>query len=320
MRTYVAAALAIFVAVAPVRAEAPLPAAFGGPDTGFGMAREFDRLVALLGDDVLREMVCRLSYERYSPQSLGRALNQPSGQVMRRVDTLHRWGLVRMVGGSDGMVVERLPGQGERTLRRWADKYCGMGDSCGRPVSATPPDAQGNAKKEGMAMGSGGGTAADGENILYLDLKDGRVVIRLRPDLAPNHVKRIKELVRQGFYDGLNFHRVINGFMAQDGDPRGNGTGGSGRNIRHEFSPPSVSHKRGILSMARAADPDSADSQFFIMLADSPHLDGQYSIWGEVIEGMEYVDKIKKGSDRDNGTVQNPDKIIRMRIAADMNE
>ena len=318
MRTYVVAAFAILVAVAPARAESPLPA-FGGPNTAFGMAREIDRLAALLGDDVLREMVCRLSYERYSPQSLGRALNQPSGQIMRRVDTLNRWGLVRMVSGGNGMVVERLPGQGEHTLRRWADKYCGMGDSCGLSTSTPPPDSQGNVKKEGMAMGSGGGAAADGENTLYLDLKDGRVVIRLRPDLAPNHVRRIKELVRQGFYDGLNFHRVIEGFMAQGGDPRGDGTGGSGRNIKHEFSPSSVSHKRGILSMARAADPDSADSQFFIMLADSPHLDGQYSIWGEVVEGMQYVDKIKKGSPRDNGTVKGPDKIVRMRIAADVN-
>ncbi len=320
MRTYAAAALAFFVIIAPARAEAPLPS-FGGPDTAFGMAREIDRLAALLGDDVLREMVCRLSYERYSPQSLGRALKQPSGQIMRRVDTLNRWGLVRMVNGGNGMVVERLSGQGEHTLRRWADKYCGMGDSCGRPVSATPPDAQGGTKKEGMAMGSGGGTAVDGENTIYLDLKDGRVVIRLLPDLAPKHVKRIKELVRQGFYDGLNFHRVIEGFMAQGGDPRGDGTGGSGINIKHEFSPPSVkSHKRGILSMARAMDPDSADSQFFIMLADSPHLDGQYSIWGEVVEGMQYVDSIKKGNPRDNGTVKGPDKIVRMRIAADVNK
>ena len=213
------------------------------------------------------------------------------------------------------MIVERLPGQGKQTLRRWADKYCGMGDSCG--FATPPPEMRPNEKKEGTTMGSGGGTAADSENTLYMDLKDGRVVIRLRPDLAPQHVKRIKELVRQGFYDGLNFHRVIEGFMAQGGDPRGNGTGGSGTNIKHEFSPPGVSHKRGMVSMARAADPDSADSQFFIVLADAPHLDGQYSIWGEVVEGIQYVDNIKKGDPRDNGTVRGPDKIVQMKIAAD---
>ena len=158
--------------------------------------------------------------------------------------------------------------------------------------------------------------AADPENTLYLDLESGRVVIALRPDLAPNHVARIKELVRQGFYDGLKFHRVIDGFMAQTGDPRGNGTGGSGQNLAAEFS--SEPHVRGTLSMARAMNPDSADSQFFIMFAAAPSLDGQYTVWGKVISGMEFVDQIKKGSQTNNGAVTDPDIIVRMQIAADV--
>ncbi|MDP9196281.1 MAG: peptidylprolyl isomerase [Pseudomonadota bacterium] len=154
------------------------------------------------------------------------------------------------------------------------------------------------------------------ENTLYMQLKTGRVVIAMRPDLAPKHVARIKELVRQGFYDGLNFHRVIDGFMAQGGDPDGNGTGGSGKNLPAEFS--REPHTRGAVSMARASSPDSADSQFFIVLADSNFLDGQYTVWGRVIEGMEHVDAIKKGDQRRNGEVTNPDKIIRMQVAADV--
>jgi peptidylprolyl isomerase len=158
-------------------------------------------------------------------------------------------------------------------------------------------------------------TARDLENTLYMDLKDGRVVIEMLPDVAPKHVARIKELVRQGFYDGLTFHRVIDGFMAQGGDPRGDGTGGSGQNIPAEFS--NVKHVRGTVSMARAANPNSADSQFFICLADASWLDGQYTAWGQVVEGMEYVDHIKKGAGR-NGEVDNPDKIVRMQVAADV--
>lgn len=154
------------------------------------------------------------------------------------------------------------------------------------------------------------------ENMLYLKLKDGVVVIEMLPDVAPKHVKRIKELVRAGFYNGLNFHRVIDGFMAQGGDPKGDGTGGSGTNIPAEFS--NLSHKRGILSMARASNPNSADSQFFIVLKDSPFLDSQYTIWGRVVAGMEFVDKIKKGSERENGTVTQPDKIISMQLAEDI--
>ncbi len=152
------------------------------------------------------------------------------------------------------------------------------------------------------------------ENLLLLDLKDGRVVIQLMPDVAPNHVKRIKELVRQGFYDNVPFHRVIEGFMAQTGDPTGTGTGGSGQKLSAEFN--STKHVRGTVSMARAADPNSADSQFFIMLAESAHLDGNYTAFGKVIEGMEFVDKIKKGNGP-NGMVSDPDKIVKIKVGAD---
>ena len=168
-----------------------------------------------------------------------------------------------------------------------------------------------------VMVGSNGtpSEAGDPENTLYLELKDGRVVIDLRPDLAPKHVARIKELAREGFYDGLAFHRVIDRFMAQGGDPDGNGTGGSGQNIPAEFS--DEKHVRGTLSMARSQSPNSADSQFFIMFARSPHLDGQYSVWGQVSEGMEFVDLIKRGSGR-GGEVSDPDKIISMKVAADV--
>jgi peptidylprolyl isomerase len=154
------------------------------------------------------------------------------------------------------------------------------------------------------------------ENTLYLELKDGRVVIDLLPDDAPNHVNRIKELARQGFYDGLKFHRVIEGFMAQTGDPKGDGTGGSGQSLTAEFN--NVPHERGTLSMARSADPNSADSQFFIVFDKAPHLDGQYTAWGQVREGMEHVDQIKKGSANMNGSVDDPDVIVSMKVAADV--
>lgn len=159
--------------------------------------------------------------------------------------------------------------------------------------------------------------AADPENTLVLQLSSGGpVVIEMRPDLAPNHVKRIKELVRQKFYDGVVFHRVIDGFMAQGGDPTGTGTGGSGQKLNAEFN--KESHKRGVLSMARAQNPNSADSQFFIMLADNTQLDGLYTVWGKVVSGMEFVDKIKKGDRSNNGAVSNPDKIVTARIQADI--
>lgn len=155
----------------------------------------------------------------------------------------------------------------------------------------------------------------DLENTLYLDLKDGRVVIELRPDLAPNHVARIKELARAKFYDGIVFHRVIPGFMAQGGDPTGTGMGGSGQKLKAEFS--REKHVRGTCSMARAQSPDSADSQFFICFDDARFLDGKYTIWGQVVEGMEFVDMIKKGDEDDNGAVDGPDGIVAMTVAAD---
>jgi len=155
----------------------------------------------------------------------------------------------------------------------------------------------------------------DPENALVLQLKDGPVIIEMYPDVAPNHVARIKELARQGFYDGLKFHRVIEDFMAQTGDPLGNGTGGSGKNLKAEFN--SKHHGRGTVSMARASNPDSGDSQFFICFADAGFLDGQYTVWGQVVSGMEYVDKIKKGDRNRNGTVEDPDKIVFMKVLAD---
>lgn len=158
--------------------------------------------------------------------------------------------------------------------------------------------------------------ATDPQNTLILTTKDGDIVIRLRPDLAPKHVERIKQLVREGFYDGVVFHRVIDGFMAQSGDPTGTGTGGSKYpDLPAEFS--NEPFVRGTLGMARTSDPNSANSQFFIMFAPAPHLNGQYTVFGEVVEGMDVVDKIKKGDQARNGMVQNPDKILKAKIAAD---
>ena len=165
-------------------------------------------------------------------------------------------------------------------------------------------------------MAGGGAQAAGPEDTLLMELRTGVVVIEMRPDLAPNHVARIKELTRQGFYDGVVFHRVIEGFMAQTGDPRGDGTGGSGQNIDAEFS--SAPFNRGTVGMARSSSPNSGDSQFYIMFARSPHLDNQYTVWGQVTEGMEHVDRIKKGISAMNGVVQNPDKIISMKVKADV--
>ena len=158
-------------------------------------------------------------------------------------------------------------------------------------------------------------SATDLENTILMDLKNGQVVIEMLPEFAPKHVERIKELVRQEFYDGVVFHRVIEGFMAQGGDPTGTGTGGSGKNLDAEFS--DAEHVRGTLSMARSQNPNSADSQFFICFADAPHLNGQYTVWGRVVEGMEFVDQIKRG-DGANGMVSDPDKIIKMRVAGDL--
>ena len=152
---------------------------------------------------------------------------------------------------------------------------------------------------------------------IVMDLKTGPVKIKLRPDLAPNHVARIKELAGQGFYDGIVFHRVIPDFMAQTGDPTGTGSGGSDLpDLRAEFSP--ERHKRGTVSMARTSDPNSANSQFFICFADAPWLDRQYSVWGEVVEGMENVDAIKKGGEHNNGAISGePDKMLKVRVSTD---
>ena len=155
------------------------------------------------------------------------------------------------------------------------------------------------------------------ENTLYIELKDGRVVIALKPDVAPGHVTRIKELAREGFYDNVVFHRVIDGFMAQTGDPSGTGMGGSDKaNLKAEFS--DQPHVRGACSMARTNDPNSANSQFFICFSDAPFLDRQYTVWGQVVEGMDHVDAIKKGSENRNGQVDNPDCMISVRVAADV--
>jgi peptidylprolyl isomerase len=153
-------------------------------------------------------------------------------------------------------------------------------------------------------------TQTDLENTLIMDTSKGAVTIALRPDLAPGHVARIKELAREGFYDGVVFHRVIDGFMAQTGCPHGRGTGGSGRKLKAEFS--AEKHKRGTVSMARTQDPDSGDSQFFICFAEAPWLDRQYTVWGEVVDGMEAVDTIEKGE-----PPRQPDSIRSMRVAAD---
>jgi len=155
----------------------------------------------------------------------------------------------------------------------------------------------------------------DPQNTLVIDLKDGQVLIALRPDLAPQHVERIKTLTKQGFYDGLVFHRVIEGFMAQTGDPKGTGAGGSTLpNLPAEFS--KEPFERGTLGMARTSDPNSANSQFFITFEDTPHLNGQYTVFGKVISGMQFVDKIKRGAPG-SGAVTEPDKMMKVRLLAD---
>ena len=152
--------------------------------------------------------------------------------------------------------------------------------------------------------------AHDPENLLILETSQGTVVVAMRPELAPRHVARIRQLVREGFYDGVVFHRVIDGFMAQTGDPTGTGTGGSGVKLKAEFS--SEPHVRGTVSMARSQSPDSGDSQFFICFEDAPWLNGQYTVWGTVVEGMQNVDKIKRGE-----PVADPDQILSAKIKLD---
>ena len=162
-----------------------------------------------------------------------------------------------------------------------------------------------------MSVASTSASGRDLENTLYMELECGRVVIELRPDIAPKHVARIKELTREGFYDGIVFHRVIPDFMAQSGDPTGTGGGGSEKpDLPAEFS--DAPFERGTLGMARTMDPNSANSQFFINYARTPHLDGQYTVWGEVVEGMDCVDQIAKGE-----PPSNPDQIVKMQVAAD---
>ncbi len=152
----------------------------------------------------------------------------------------------------------------------------------------------------------------DPENTLVLETTKGRVVIEMRPDLAPGHVAHIKKLAREGFYDGIVFHRVIEGFMAQTGCPNGTGTGGSKYpDLKQEFN--AEPHVRGTASMARAQNPNSANSQFFICFDDARFLDRQYTVWGKVIEGMDNVDQIKRGE-----PVRDPDKIVSMKVAADL--
>lgn len=162
-----------------------------------------------------------------------------------------------------------------------------------------------------VSLTAGAAQAADAENTLYLDLKDGRVVIEMYPTEAPKHVEQIRTLTRKGFYDGLVFHRVINGFMAQTGDPTGTGAGGSDLpDLPAEFN--ATNFGRGVVGMARTADPDSANSQFFICFTDCSFLNGQYTVWGKVTQGMEFVDKIKRGE-----PPVDPDKIVKLQVAAD---
>ncbi len=187
-------------------------------------------------------------------------------------------------------------------------------------AKANEPAATAASKSsENQKMSKTDNKAVDLENRLYLQLKDGRVVIDLMPSVAPKHVARIKELAREKFYDGIVFHRVIDGFMAQTGDPTGTGMGGSSKpDLGAEFS--GVPHDKGVLSMARSSEPNSANSQFFIVLENSHFLDGKYTVWGKVVEGMEFVNKIKKGDGKRNGTVESPDKIVTLRVAADAKE
>jgi peptidylprolyl isomerase len=179
-------------------------------------------------------------------------------------------------------------------LNRWIMAFGVMAALCGAVIAA-PQDLK---------------------DTVYLDTKDGRITIQLRPDLAPKHVAQIETLTKRGFYDGIVFHRVIDGFMAQTGDPTGTGMGKSDLpNIKAEFS--AEPFKRGTVGMARSQDPDSANSQFFIMFGDGSFLNNQYTVVGKVVAGMDVVDKIKKGSKADNGAVTDPDKIIKMQMATD---
>lgn len=158
--------------------------------------------------------------------------------------------------------------------------------------------------------------APDPENTLIMELKSGKVTIKLRPDIAPKHVERVKKLVREGFYNGIVFHRVIPGFMAQTGDPTGTGSGGSKYpDLKQEFTP--TPFERGTIGAARTSNPDSANSQFFICFTHTPHLNGQYTVWGQVVDGMQHVDNVKKG-EPGSGAVASPDKIVKLSVMADL--
>lgn len=194
----------------------------------------------------------------------------------------------------------------------------GLRQSVSDPVVSDVNPAQISQGKGNQSTTAGKAETMDKDNLLYMDLDYGRVEILLNPQIAPNHVARIKELTRQGFYDGVKFHRVIPGFMAQTGDPTGTGMGGSGKKLKAEFN--QEPHVRGTVSMARAMDPDSADSQFFICFDDARFLDGQYTVFGKVISGMEYIDMIKAGTSANNGAVANPDIIVKMQVASDVKE
>ncbi|NBU14859.1 MAG: peptidylprolyl isomerase [Alphaproteobacteria bacterium] len=175
---------------------------------------------------------------------------------------------------------------------------------------ATKPKKESPAKKAAPAEGAAKAAAKSGKDHLVLETTKGNVVIKFRPDLAPNHVAHIKKLAEEGFYDGIVFHRVIDGFMAQTGCPHGTGTGGSSYpNLKQEFNP--EPHVRGTCSMARSSNPDSANSQFFICFDDARFLDRQYTVWGEVVEGMENVDKIKRGE-----PVRDPDSIVKASVVS----
>ncbi|MDI9350184.1 MAG: peptidylprolyl isomerase [Candidatus Symbiobacter sp.] len=182
------------------------------------------------------------------------------------------------------------------------------------PNKMPSPPATAEAAENGVEMAGDLPAGLDPDNTLILKLKDGEVMIKLRPDLAPKTVKRFKQLVATKFYDGLTFHRVIDGFMAQTGDPNGDGTGGSGVNVPAEFT--RETFKRGTLGMARSNDPNSGDSQFFICFAAAAFLDGKYTVFGEVVSGMEFVDKIKRGTGGGGQVSKDPDKIISLRLAA----
>jgi len=194
-------------------------------------------------------------------------------------------------------------------LSRFALAFAVLLAACGEDVA----ESRSNSSTTEVVAATTKETAVAGDT-LEITLESGKVLIDLAPELAPNHVARIKELASSGFYDGIVFHRVIEGFMAQTGDPTGTGTGGSGQKLNAEFS--SAPFVRGTVGMARSASPDSADSQFFINFAPASHLNGQYTVIGQVVSGMEFVDGLERGAPG-SGIVANPDKMISVRVVAE---